>query len=43
MNYLTDNGFNCHSIIINLTIKRYLDLIDNAYKENGILMDKDLY
>ena len=35
MNYLKDNRFNCHSIIINLTIKRYLDLIDNAYKENG--------
>jgi hypothetical protein len=35
LNYLKDKRSNCHSIILNLSIKDYMDLIDEAYKENG--------
>lgn len=35
MNYLKDEKFNCHSILTNLSIEKYMDLVGNAYESNG--------
>ncbi len=35
MNYLKDEKFDCHSILTNLSIEKYMDLINVAYENNG--------